>query len=578
MREELFPPKNGADRRTTDARPIAENRPKKRTRRIPGRGAMDRRSFLVRVGTGAAATATIGVVGVTKTTESVLAAEIGPHDSDQRRDAAFRVRMDCALMALDRPSPPHPDNGEETDYPYLGNYAKGLPHNDLGQVDPRAYKLLLAALTSGLKSDFDAIPLGGARPLRNPQSGLDFDMEGPDSHNLAIRPAPRIDGPENSSEMGELYWMALARDVSFTEYSSNPLIGTAAADLSRFSTFRGPKQGAGVTPATIFRGNTPGDLAGPYISQFLYKPVPYGSLTVSHRQQTVAPGVDYLTEYGNWLNNIRGLDPTQSDVFDNTPRYIRNGRDLGHYVHVDALFEAYLNACLILLGAGAPLDAGNPYNHAITTDAFGTFGDPHILSLVAEVATRALKAAWFQKWYVHRRLRPEEFGGLVHNQLRGAARAPIDREILGSQAVQEVYRKYGTYLLPQAFPEGCPLHTSYTSGHATVGGACATILKAWFDESFVLPNPVVPNADGTVLIPYTGPDAGSLTVGGELNKVASNIASGRNFAGLHWRTDFTEGLKLGEAIAIGILQEQSLTYTEHGSFTITKFDGTRVTI
>jgi hypothetical protein len=122
------------------------------------------------------------------------------------------------------------------------------------------------------------------------------------------------------------------------------------------------------------------------------------------------------------------------------------------------------------------------------------------------------------------------------------------------------------------------LHPAYGSGHATVGGACVTILKAWFDESFVLPDPVVPDGDGTSLVPYTGPGSGSLTVGGELNKVAANIASGRNFAGIHWRTDFTEAVKLGEEVAIGILQEQKATYNEEASFSLTRFDGTTITI
>ena len=44
--------------------------------------------------------------------------------------------------------------------------------------------------------------------------------------------------------------------------------------------------------------------------------------------------------------------------------------------------------------------------------------------------------------------------------------------------------------------EGCPTHPSYGAGHATVAAACVTILKAWFDESFVFPNPVVPDGLG----------------------------------------------------------------------------------
>ena len=35
---------------------------------------------------------------------------------------------------------------------------------------------------------------------------------------------------------------------------------------------------------------------------------------------------------------------------------------------------------------------------------------------MCEVATRALKATWHKKWQVNRRVRPEEWGGLVHTR------------------------------------------------------------------------------------------------------------------------------------------------------------------
>jgi len=497
---------------------------------------------------------------------------------NKRRNDARRLRNDMTKLAFDRPLPEHPQNGEEHDYPYVANFSKGLRHDNLGQVFPQDYQKLLSAVASGAKSDFERIPLGGARKLRNPLAGLAFELEGPDSHQTAIRPAPRIDSPENSSEMAELYWMALARDASFTEYDTNSLIDDAADDLTTFTDFRAPKEGGQVTPATIFRGNTPGDLAGPYISQFLFQDIPFGAQTIVQRGSVPAPGVDHVTDVATWLAIQRGQNTFATDVLDITPRYIRNGRDLARYVQVDALYQAYLGACLILLGMGAPFDPGNPYMHSATMDAFGTFGGPHILSLLTEVATRALKTVWYQKWFVHRRLRPEAFGGRVHHQITGAATFPIDHEILDSQAVDAVFNRFGTYLLPQAYPDASPLHPSYGSGHATVAGACVTILKAWFDESYVIPDPVVPDADGTSLVPYTGPDADQLTVSGELNKVASNIASGRNFAGIHWRSDFVESLTLGETVALGVLEEQHPTYKEGGSFTLTKFDGTTVTI
>ena len=51
-------------------------------------------------------------------------------------------------------------------------------------------------------------------------------------------------------------------------------------------------------------------------------------------------------------------------------------------------------------------------------------------------------------------------------------------------------------------------------------------------------------------------------------------------AGVHWRSDYTQSLRLGEAIAIGILQEQKILYKETFTrpFEFTRFDGTPVSI
>src|SRR5207237_5747980 len=137
-------------------------------------------------------------------------------------------------------------------------------------------------------------------------------------------------------------------------------------------------------------------LNGPYMSQFMLSDVPFGAQTIVQKMKTVVPGCDYMTDYATWLAVQRGVGQGP-DQFDATPRYIRNGRDLSQWVHVDALYQAYFNACLILLGAKAPFDKNNPYSPSKSKnqDGFATFGGPHILSLVTEVATRALKAVWF---------------------------------------------------------------------------------------------------------------------------------------------------------------------------------------
>jgi membrane-associated phospholipid phosphatase len=385
--------------------------------------------------------------------------------------------------------------------------------------------------------------------------------------------------------------MALLRDVAFTGYGTSTLAQAAAADLSALSDFRGPKVGGQVTPATLFRADLPGALAGPYLSQFLLKPVPLGAQFVEQRVRTVVPAVDYMTSEEDWLDVQNGCAPSQSDQFDTTRRYVRAGRDLGQWVHVDVLFQAYFDAFLILLappdpsdaitggGIGAPPDPGNPYLGSQTQEGFGTFGWPYTAAMVAEVATRALKAQWYQKWFVHRRLRPEAFAGAIHHALVHGRGYPIHEDVLNSGGLAEVFSRYGTFFLPMAFPEGSPLHPAYGAGHATVAGACVTILKAMFDETFLVPDPVVPSADGLSLEPYTGPDAGSLTVGGELDKLAANIAFARNIAGVHWRTDGSESLLLGEAVAMSILRDQRGCYGEDfGGFTFTKFDGTVVTV
>ena len=117
------------------------------------------------------------------------------------------------------------------------------------------------------------------------------------------------------------------------------------------------------------------------------------------------------------------------------------------------------------------------------------------MGMMGEVATRAFKAVWYAKWFVHRALRPEAFGGLVHMTITHQANYPLHGDILHSSAVQNVFSKFGTYFFPQAFPEGSPQHPSFAQGHASIAGACATILKAAVNGNFPyqsLPNTITP--------------------------------------------------------------------------------------
>jgi membrane-associated phospholipid phosphatase len=495
----------------------------------------------------------------------------------QRRQDAYRIRQQAALYHKTLPLLDHRANGDEDRYlNKIASYSKGLPHNELGEVDLDAYRMLLNAVANGQVAAFEAIPLGNQVKLANPLAAYAFELEGADPHQIECRVPPTFNSAETAGEMIELYWQALTRDVQFSAYETHPLTNAAAVELSKCSDFRGPKTNGQVTPATLFRGQTPGDLVGPYLSQFLWLDVPLGSLTTVQRNRVTVSGNDYMTAYPEWLSIQRGVPPRRTNIIDPTLRYLHNSRGLAEYVHRDFTYQAYLHACLILLAMRAPLKVNNPYTRSLTQEGFVTFGAPHVLDLVARVANAALKATWCHKWLIHRRLRPEEFAGRVQHHVTKKAQYPLHEEVLEASALSTVFRTYGSYLLPMAYPEGCPTHPAYPAGHAAIAGACATVLKAFFNEVFIIPNPVVTIPDGLALVPYKGTE---LTVGGELNKLASNIALGRNTAGVHWRSDATEGLKLGEAITIGILTDLRTTCPEpFDGFSFTGFDGTTITI
>ena len=549
--------------------------------------SLARRKFMSNIGAAGAATAAVSVIGLEPLIGTGRSAVAAAQGSNQRANECAKIRRDAAQDGLN--STPqnlqHPTNNDESLYPNkLGSYSKGLPHNSDGLVDLAAFAQLVKAMNSGSQADFNAIPLGGSRKLTNPQAGFAFDMEGPDGHALVQPPAPAFASREQAAEISENYWMALLRDVPFAQYATSPIANAAAADLTLYGNdFKGPKIDGAVTTATLFRGLTPGDLAGPQLSQYFYLPCNFGANAISQRITTTVPGINYMTDFASWLAVQNGVNPGP-DAFDPTPRYMRNGRDIGQWVHIDVLFQGYFQAFLVLAGIGAPFDSGNPYNGNPTQDGFGTFGGPHIATLLCEVSTRALKAVWYQKWSVHRRLRPEVHGARVDRTLHHGAGYPVHPEVLNSLENGSRLGGYmppGNALLPMAFPEGSPTHPAYGAGHATVAGACVTILKAWFEESTRLVDlgvtPVQPSDDGLSLVPYMGADAGDLTVGGELNKVAANVATGRNIAGVHWRSDATESMNLGEQIAIGILTEQRSCYNEDfNGFHLTKFDGSQV--
>jgi hypothetical protein len=544
----------------------------------------NRRTFLNKLGGAAILAAGANAIELGPLAKSASAHERRGEGRERARES-FEIRVRAAERERDVEIPEQLTNGDERKYTnFIGSYSKGLPHNSIGEVDQAAYEEFLDACRTETTAAFENVPLGGTVKLVNPMSGIAFDLEGTDSHQLAIGPPPALASMTRADDMVEQYWMALCRDVNFTDYATDPTSLAAGQELSELGAFAGPKIFGKVTPQSLFRGFTDEDLVGPYVSQLFLRTFNYGQYAISGEITTYMPGVDYLKDPASWLKARNGQGPFGKNQLDAQPRFMRNGRDLAAYVHSDQIFEAFYNAGIWLGANGATPNSGNPYLALTKQAALITFGATQFLCLLAEASTRALKAVWYAKWFVHRTLRPEDYGGLVQAVMMGQAKYPLHGDVLNSQALKQSFSKYGSYLHAQAYPEGCPQHPSYAQGHGAVAGACATMLKAGFNGTlpfYKLTNGTIQVAseDGTALAAYAGADADQITINGEINKLASNIGLGRDFAGVHWRTDYSDGLKLGEAVALSILSDQKETYGEEFSgFEITKFDGTSITV
>lgn len=566
--------------------------------------------------------------------------------NQDERAVAFRRRVLTAEREtiLRPPNPIESEgNGDEFLVPqFAANFTKTLEHDPITGLltaeGQKNYKRLLQALKTGKQEDFNSIVRApnSTVKLTNPQAAFTFSLEGSDSSLFKIKPFPHLSSAEAAALLIEEYLMALTRDTTFDDYGTGlrtdadggggSITATAAAVLQDLgNAYKGPRNKAGQIDATVlFRGESQSDLVGPYISQFLLIPqrVLLPSMSgvqnlvqaplLTDQQRPIAQKREFGVSFEDFVEIQNGKVPKQYTAQDYDPlnkRYIINGRDLGSFTLYDGPYEPYYNAVNILLSRGFPFSKVLPYvNRNIKNEAaFVTMGPVDVYSLIAGVAYEALKAVWAQKWRAHRSLRPEAFAGLVHVakttgtnrfNLHSSLFTPhngIDVLALILKRNQEqsspvidpsqslTFEQASTYLLAQMFPAGCPIHPSYPSGHATIAGACITVIKALFEDITKFASVIVPVkpdlSNPTRLVPLVGEGENEMTIASELDKLASNIAFGRNFTGMHYRAD-CEGILLGEEVAIRYLQDHGCTYTEQGftGFVLTKRDGTRIRI
>lgn len=569
------------------------------------------------------------------------------------------------------------------------SFTKGLHHDDWGLVGRTEYESFRTAIVTpewrmdGQQIDASCDPMTMAcmmnttwRRWESPLAGHYFTDQGSDPDGVAMAPAPRLGRSELCAEMALLYAMMLTRDVNFADLDNPETViaglshpdGSAVtmhdllAELRKLSWFdptrtttgyfggnltehekrrrashwdtdAGPN--AGLTLRSLFRGSTRGAKKGPYLSQFLLVGtgddasmgrIAFGAQGIDQKIRPVEAGKDYLARWDDWLEAQQGAALNRREKVLPDARFVTTGRDLARYVHVDQLYQAYLNACLILLENKVPTDEGNPITQqrSDVAEGFATWGGPHILSLVTEVASRALRAVRRQKFQVHRRARPEVIGARLAQVANGQQRTMDAGAVQGLWSMltelgvgadgapdladtarpgvlmlwvtqhnaakgvpsesappkPAIIDPAKNYLLAQAFPEGSPMHPAYGAGHATVAGACVTILKAFFESEKDFVESIKP---GVLLEPHgngldSATPAPGLTIAMELDKLAANIAIGRNMAGVHFHTDYYDSLRMGERVAVSILEEQMLTYNEPVQLSFTSFDGDRIAL
>ncbi|WP_172328654.1 hypothetical protein [Mangrovicoccus sp. HB161399] len=373
--------------------------------------------------------------------------------------------------------------------------------------------------------------------------------------------------------------------------------------------------GGPLSGASAFRGAACGARPGPYLSQFLLQGsagqarsgrIAYGAQSIDQRCTGFPPGLDYMGDWHSWLDVQNGADPAGLQVLRADPLFPETPRDLAAHVRADRPFQAGLNAALILLSYGLPADPG--------LGAVAGCGAPGLLAALADVSCLALEAMQRQKSGHHRRARPEKIGGVLTLAANGrggrlgaeegaaeqmaaalgATGLPAAVAAMNARSLAQVANPLAgrgnpgwlaaSWLLPQAFIEGSPMTPSYGSGHAAAAGACVTVIKAclsmfragggWQDRTMAgigMGGVFRAAAGGTLL--EAVPDAPELTVTGELDKLAANVAMGGMMAGVSYHSDCFDGLRFGERVAVGMLRARLAARGGPASLRFRSFDG-----
>ena len=224
-----------------------------------------------------------------------------------------------------------------------------------------------------------------------------------------------------------------------------------------------------------------------------------------YQQIPYKAGVDYMTTMEAWEAVQEGKKPIEQLLTENSARTIQTGRDCARFVHDDNPFMFFASAIGTLLSEKVDHRLCSRQTQCPHLGRFASVGMPFLLGGIGEVGRRVGLISFREKWTLWTP-RPEQYC--------------VDA---------------GLGLLPQAYPEGSPMHPSRNAMHQIIYAAMGGYLKYIFNDLHVLPH--------------------GKTVGEEIDLFVANAGDWRMWSSVHYTSDNAPYIPRAEALGVKIAKE-----------------------
>lgn len=161
-------------------------------------------------------------------------------------------------------------------------FSKSIQHDKNGVPSKEEIRKLLIGVFED-RSVLNRINYPNRMSFVNPSAIACVSLVDNNKATIPFPSPPALDSAEFAGAMVELFAMALVRDVPFQEYQTNSTIQKVIKDLNQLTDFRGPKAEGVVVPSTLFRGNSNGDLIGPYMYHNFYGEITKKDWDIFHK-------------------------------------------------------------------------------------------------------------------------------------------------------------------------------------------------------------------------------------------------------------------------------------------------------